>query len=120
MFRLILCSLILSCLSALQAQVPQFINYQGRVALGTTQFDGVGNFRFALVNAAGTVTYRSNNGTSTADSQPTAAVALAVTKGGYSVKLGDATLANMQAISYTVFGNAGVRLRVWFDDGVHG
>ena len=35
----------------LHAQVPQLINYQGRVAVGTVNFDGSGQFKFALVNA---------------------------------------------------------------------
>lgn len=32
------------------AQVPQLINYQGRVAVGSVNFDGAGQFKFALVN----------------------------------------------------------------------
>lgn len=32
------------------AQAPQLLNYQGRVAVGTTNFDGGGQFKFALVN----------------------------------------------------------------------
>ena len=102
------------------AQVPQLISYQGRVAVGTVNFDGTGQFKFALVNGAGTTTYWSNDGTSTAGSQPTAAVALTVTKGLYSVLLGDAALANMTAIPAGVFNNADVRLRVWFNDGTNG
>jgi formylglycine-generating enzyme required for sulfatase activity len=102
---------------ALLAQVPQLINYQGRVAVGATNFDGSGSFKFALVDAAGGATYWSNDGTSAAGSQPTAAVALTVTKGLYSVQLGDTTLPNMTAIPATVFANPDVRLRVWFDDG---
>ena len=87
----------------LSAQVPQLINYQGRVAVGTVNFHGPGQFRFALVNAAGTTTYWSNDGTSTAGSQPTAAVTLTVTRGLYSVLLGDTTLTNMTAIPNAVF-----------------
>jgi len=186
---------------ALHAQVPQLLNYQGRVAVGATNFDGSGSFKFALVNggtlasvqatatatrtgsfitsvsvtdggagytsspavslsggggsgatatatvsagvvvsinvtSAGTgytstptvsiaapapsfayTTYWSNDGTSAAGSQPTAAVTLTVTKGLYSVQLGDTTLPNMTAIPATVFANPDVRLRVWFDDG---
>ena len=34
--------------STLQAQVPQLINYQGRVAVGTVNFNGSGLFKFAL------------------------------------------------------------------------
>jgi hypothetical protein len=104
----------------LPAQVPQLINYQGRVAVGGANFDGTGQFKFALVNAAGTVTFWSNNGTSVAGSQPTAAVSLVVTKGLYSVLLGDTSLANMTAIPASVFNNSDVRLRVWFNDGING
>ncbi len=108
--------------SVASAQVPQLLNYQGRVAVGTpaVNFDGTGQFRFALVDAAGTTSYWSNDGTSTAGSQPTAAVSLTVTKGLYSVLLGDTTLPNMTAIPASVFNNADVRLRVWFNDGSHG
>ena len=102
------------------AQVPQLINYQGRVTAGGVNFDGNGQFRFALVNGAGTATYWSNDGTSTAGSQPAAAVSLGVAKGLYSVLLGDASLANMTAIPNSVFNNSDVRLRVWFNDGANG
>lgn len=102
------------------AQVPQIISYQGRVVVGTTNFDGSGHFKFALVDAAGTTTYWSNDGTSTAGSEPTTAVTLTVTKGLYSVLLGDTMLANMTAIPNSAFNNADVRLRVWFNDGTNG
>jgi hypothetical protein len=106
--------------TALRAQVPQLINYQGRVAVGTVNFDGAGAFKFALVNGDGSVTFWSNDGTSIAGSEPTAAVSLTVTKGLYSVLLGDATLPHMTIVPATVFTNADVRLRVWFNDGTHG
>ena len=102
------------------AQVPQLINYQGRIAVGTTNFNGNGQFRFALVDATGVTTYWSNDGTSTAGSQPTAAVTLTVTKGLCSVLLGDTTLPNMTAVPATAFSNTDVRLRVWFNDGTNG
>ena len=104
----------------LHAQVPQLINYQGRVVVGTANFNGAGSFKFALVNATGTTTYWSNDGTSTAGSQPTNAVTLTVTKGLYSVLLGDISLVNMTAIPVSVFQNTDVRVRVWFNDGVNG
>ena len=102
------------------AQVPNLVSYQGRVAVGTTNFNGTGQLKFALVNPAGTTTYWSNNGSSTAGSQPTAAVSLTVTKGLYSVLLGDTSLANMQAIPVSVWSNADIRLRIWFNDGSNG
>ena len=114
--------LLLSWLAAfpLAGQIPHLINYQGRVAVGTTNFEGTGQFKFALVNSDGSTTYWSNDGTSIAGSQPAAAVALPVTKGLYSVQLGDTTLANMTALSATAFASTDVRLRVWFNDGTTG
>lgn len=102
------------------AQVPQLIHYQSRVAVGSVNFEGNGLFKFALVNTNGSTTYWSNDGTSTAGSEPSAAVTLAVTKGLYSVHLGNTALANMTAIPASVFANADVRLRVWFNDGTNG
>ena len=98
------------------AQVPNVLSYQGRVAVDGVNFDGSGQFKFALVNTDGSVSYWSNDGTSTAGSEPTGAVPLAVTKGHYSVLLGE----GMTAIPASVWLNADVRLRVWFDDGVNG
>ena len=109
---------VLSLVTLASAQVPQMINYQGRVAVGdpAVNFDGTGEFKFALVNEDGSASYWSNDGTSTEGSEPTAAVSLTVTKGLYSVLLG----ANMTAIPSSVFANSEVHLRVWFDDGSNG
>ena len=80
-----------------------------------------------------TTTLWSNDGTSNAGGEPTAAVALPVTNGLYAVALGDTALANMTTVPASVFATDGpfppgpfiggpkdIRLRVWFDDGVHG
>jgi hypothetical protein len=94
------------------AQVPGIINYQGRVTVAGTNFDGTGLFKFSLVNNTGATTYWSNGNS---------AVSLTVTKGLYAVLLGDTTIANMStAIPASVFTNSDVRLRVWFNDGVTG
>jgi hypothetical protein len=84
-------------------QVPQMINYQGRVTVGGTNFNGTGQFKFALVNNGASQTYWSNG---------VNAVSLPVTKGLYSVLLGDT---GMNAIPSAVFTNSDVRLRVWFN-----
>ena len=108
------------------AQVPQLISYEGRVAVGGVNFDSVtagqpGLFKFALVSPDGTQTYWSNDGTSVAGSEPTAAVALTVNKGLYSVLLGNTAVPfNMNSISAAVFAHPDVRLRVWFSDGTNG
>ena len=104
----------------LRAQVPQLVNYQGRVAVDAVNFEGAGQFKFALVNSDGTTTFWSNDGTSAAGSEPAAAVTLTVAKGLYSLLLGDTVLGNMTAIPASVFTNPDVRLRVWFDDGTNG
>lgn len=101
-----------------RAQVPQLLNFQGRVQVGTTDFQGTGQFKFALVNADGTSTYWSNDGT--AAGEPAAAVSLPVTKGLYSILLGNALVPNMTILPATVFTNSEVHLRVWFNDGVNG
>lgn len=116
--RLALASVFLT--GTLHAQVPRLINYQGRVAVDAVNFDGPGLFKFALVDGAGTTTLWSSDGTSIAGSQPTGAVSLTVSKGLYSVLLGDTALANMTTIPASVFNNADVRLRVWFNDGIKG
>jgi len=53
------------------------ISYQGRILTNGVAFTGTGQFKFALVNGAGSVTYWSNDGTSTGGSAPAAAVSLA-------------------------------------------
>ena len=110
---------IIALASISSAQVPGIINYQGRVAVGGTNFNGTGQFKFALVNSTGSTNYWANDGT--AIGQPAAAISTNVTKGLYSVLLGDTTIANMTvSIAPTVFKNTDVRLRAWFNDGVTG
>jgi hypothetical protein len=120
-FRLLAAALSILTLSAtVHAQIPQLINYQGRVVVGSTNFNGTGQFKFALVNDTGSQTYWSNDGTSVNGSEPANAVSLAVSNGLYSVLLGNATLPNMIVVPATVFTNPDVRLRVWFNDGTTG
>jgi hypothetical protein len=83
-------------------------------------FDGNGQFKFALVNADGTATYWSNDGSSVARAEPAAAVTLPVTTGLYAVLLGDPALPNMTVIPPSALEHEDVRLRVWFNDGVRG
>src|SRR5687767_3796571 len=90
------------------AQVPQLLNYQGRVQVGTNDFNGTGQFKFALVNGGGNQTFWSNDGT--AGNEPAVAVSLPVVKGLYSVLLGNTALPNMTFLSPQVFTNADVRL----------
>src|SRR5438132_14410136 len=90
---------VLLC-SPLHAQVPQLINYQGRVLVGATNFNGTGNFKFALVSPplqGQTIAYWTNDGTHPDGTEPTNRVAVSVSNGQYSILLGDTSLTNMTA-----------------------
>ncbi len=101
--------------------VPPLLNFQGRIVIGGASYNGAGQFQFALVDGAGANTFWSNDGTSSGGREPTAAIALTLTNGLYAVLLGDTTVAGMtQPLNPSVFTNADVRLRVWFNDGTHG
>jgi hypothetical protein len=77
-------------------------------------FDGVGKFKFAIVDQTGTNTFWSNDGTSTNGVEPTAAVSLNVKGGILSVRLGDESYPNMMKIPASVFLNPDTWMRVWF------
>ena len=111
---------VLAFASTLGAQIPPLINYQGRVAVNGTNFEGTGQFRFALVSADGSQTFWSNDGSSMGGSEPASGVSLTVSKGLYSVLLGDGAVPNMTGLPVSVFANPDIRLRVWFDDGANG
>ena len=101
--------------------VPGIISHQGKVMVNGTNYTGSGQFKFALVDSAGTTTYWSHDGSSTGGAAPASAVTLAVARGIFSVNLGDTTVANMtQVIPASVFANSAVYLRTWFNDGVDG
>lgn len=100
--------------------LPQVLNHQGRIAVQGVNFDGNGEFKFAFVNAEGTVSYWSNDGNSVAGAEPSVAVTLRVSKGLYAVLLGNTDLANMAPVPSSALDHDDVRLRVWFNDGSHG
>ena len=101
--------------------VPPVLNYAGQVAVNGEVFDGNGLFKFALVDADGTTTYWSNDGTSMNGSEPSAHVSISVNGGLYSLLLGNTAMAGMGEIDPAVFAQHGdAKLRVWFSDGVNG
>ena len=101
--------------------VPPVLNYAGQVAVNGEAFDGNGLFKFALVNADGTTTYWSNDGTSVDGSEPQASVTVAVNGGLYAVLLGNTAQQGMGAIDPAIFAQHNdAKLRVWFSDGVNG
>ena len=64
-------------------------------------------------------TFWSNDGTSSAGSEPGSAVPVAVQQGLFTVFLGDTNLPNMQPVLVSVFNQEDVRLRIWFRDGTN-
>jgi len=108
---------VVMCLSIAlaRAQVAQVISYQGLLTTGGDKFNGTGQFKFALINGAGSVTYWSNDGTSSGGAAPAGAVALFVTNGLFNVLLGDTSIPHMTvAVPANIFTNTDVRLRIWF------
>lgn len=104
----------------LASQVPQLIDYQGRISSGNVVFNGTGQFKFALVDATGTNVLWSNSAYDAPTTQPTLPVGLQVVRGLYSVNLGDTNYPGMMALPNGLFTNDQVYLRVWFNDGVNG
>ena len=100
------------------AEPPNTLHYQGLIQVGTAAFEGTGHFKFAFVNADGTTTYWSNDGSSSAGSEPAAAVSMTVGSGRYNVQLGGSAMQAIPADLFKDFGDA--HLRVWFNDGVNG
>ena len=76
-------------LPAAQSQVPQAITYQGSLSAGAGPFSGVGLLKFALVNSNATASFWSNDGSSVGGSQPNQAITNLVTRGLFTVVLGD-------------------------------
>lgn len=52
---------------AAHSQVPQIISYQGTISAAGSNFNGLGQFKFALVNSNGTASFWSNDGSSAGD-----------------------------------------------------
>jgi hypothetical protein len=94
---------------------PTIVSYQGRVLSAGVPFNGTGFFKFAVVNAAGDTSYWSNDGTSSAGSQPSANVPVAVSNGLFTVMLGDTSLGGMLSpLTASVFSAPDRSLRIWF------
>lgn len=103
-----------------RASAGALISYQGQIHDTSGPYTGTGYFKFVIINETGSTTYWSNDGTSIAGSEPTAAVPLKVTNGLFNVNLGDTTgtySGMTQNISYTTFADFNTLLRVWFSPG---
>ncbi len=111
---------MLLLLGALPAfpQIPEIINYQGRIQVQGTNFTGTGLFKFSIGTENMGAVYWSNDGTLAGE--PAASVQGDLDKGLYSIGLGDTTLAGMGALDPAVLASTGLWLRVWFSDGILG
>ena len=102
---------------ALSAAVPITFQFQGHLTDSGSAVEGQGFFKFSLVEEAGTGSEQvvwSNDDASGTMGEPSASIELGVERGVYSVAIGDTSLANMVAISPSIFESDGMALRVWF------
>lgn len=81
---------------------------RGRITIAGHPFDGVGRFRFELVDPADRTVWSSGS---------TATIEAGVTQGVYTVRLGAFDGAAPLRSSWLA---APMRVRAWFDDGTHG
>ena len=82
--------LVLTVVSSRGQNVP--INAQGRVTVDGVAFTGIGKFKFALVHSTGRSKLWTHDGTGTSPNyEPTTSIDLTVTRGLFSVMLGDPT-----------------------------
>jgi len=65
-------------------------------------------------------TFWSHDNSSMGGSEPLSSVSVNVVNGLFTVGLGDTTLANMNALSTSLFATTNLQLRIWFNDGVNG
>ncbi len=101
--------------------VPPLLNYAGQVAVNGEAFEGNGQFKFALVDTYGKVTYWGNDGTSVGGLEPKGSIQVPVNGGLYSILLGNTTIQGMNALDPAIFQQySDVKLRVWFSDEVNG
>lgn len=103
------------------SDVPARIQHQGVVAVSGVRFTGTGQFKFAIRDPdTGTSVWSNSADTSPADGVPDSAIAITVTDGVYSTRLGDASITNMDALPSNLFTDGNLQLRIWFNDGVNG
>jgi len=102
------------------SQDEVMFNYQGKIKIQGSLFDGIGHFKFAIVNNPGNVTLWSNDMTSTAGNEPLGYISTQVDNGIFNVMIGDPLL-GMTPIDSALFNYPNrIKLRIWFNDGEHG
>jgi len=87
------------------------IKYRGSIVTKAGGFDGMGFFKFVLIDPTGNSVW-SNDGKSVAGREPAGAVQIPVKKGIYRITLGDES--TMSSIPNELTLTKSLRLRVWF------
>ena len=97
------------------------ISLQGRVTTNNVVLTGIGKFKFALVEGLSGPLLWTHDGTSNPVTfEPSSSINIPVSRGIYSTLLGDRSIPGMsQALDPTIFTRTDIRVRIWFDDGVH-
>ncbi|WOO39909.1 tail fiber domain-containing protein [Rubellicoccus peritrichatus] len=93
------------------------IAYQGRVDEDGTLPTGIKKFKFAISNSLGSTTYWSQDGTSTAGSEPTGSVDLYVDQGLFTILLGETSVSGQteSLITAAPYASSDILfLRVWY------
>jgi hypothetical protein len=117
----LMAALVLLCSAVFAAGQALPLHVQGRIAVNGVPHNTGAFFKFALVTA-NNVTLWSNDGTSVNGSEPGGVVPLQVSRGLWSVNLGDPAVPGMtQPVPPSLFvNNDAVYLRIWFNDGQRG
>ena len=120
--------LLLSTAPVLLAENSAFssLTYQGRISVEGVPLNGSGLFKFALVGSVNDqeqVLWNNDGSVGSENppklkSPPTASVTVPVVGGQYAVALGGNGMVPVSPDRIAVA--VGVKLRVWFNDGVHG
>jgi N-acetylneuraminic acid mutarotase len=118
--KLLLSLVLLASWVGVEAAIPGRLHYQGRILVGPSAFNGPAGFKFALVDGTASALLWANSPDSNLDGQPDSAVTLTLSRGLYSVLLGDTNILNMAPLAAGIFTNQALFLRVWFNDGTHG
>jgi hypothetical protein len=87
--------------------------YRGRILLDRRPFNGSALFKLAFIDAKGTKTYWSNDGTSVAAAEPENAIPLSVVDGAYTVVFEEQGTSNMLGLPAGVLKQPKLRLRIW-------
>ncbi len=97
------------------------LRYDGHIKVEGKPYSGTGFFFFSLENTQGEIVWTSGDFPFRGSTNnPANAIKMMLMSGSYTVHLGDLTL-GMPALSLQTLRNTkGPRLKVWFNDGVHG